>query len=157
MPFGSNAFGCVAFSSSSGLMVGGAYYTTNTATNAVYLFTKESATLTKISTMEAATKGKECAKLKLSTGKSAILCTVGIKAGERVETGETYRYVISAETFERKSEWDFPNNLISGATRAHVIGDTMLLQTALGMFWFKDNETSTETIGETLDADGSEF
>ena len=146
MPFGINAFGCVAITESSGLVVGGAYFPDDNVTSDVFLFTRESQTLARIGRMEQPTRGKECAKAKLSTGKSVVLCTLGIIEGLWEETGETYVYDISARKFERMAEWDFPNDLIGlEATRAHVIGEDMLLQTADGTFLFRDDETSPDT------------
>ena len=90
-------------------------------------------------------EGEKCQKIKLSSGNTVVLFTLGIKVGNFQETGETYVYDISAGTFERKSLWDFPNALITGTTQSHAIDNRMVLRTARGTFLFKDNETSTDT------------
>ena len=144
MPYAMDAFGCSTVTPSSGIIVGGHRHDMGVIST-IYLFTSESQTLTKISALERNTKEKTCKKLKLSTGRPVVLCTLGIMSGNSVATGETYVYDIMAETFERKAEWDFPNSLVTGGYRSHSIDNRMLVQTPSGMFLFKDNETSTDT------------
>ena len=146
MPLAMDMFACVAITSSSGLLVGGHIHAWVSVVDTVFLFSWESRTITQQTfTLDAQTKGKQCQKIELSTGKSVVLCTLGIKVGDYHETGETYVYDILAKTFERESEWDFPTSLITGTAQTHSIGNRMLLGTSQGMFLFKDNETSTET------------
>ena len=146
MPHQMDELACVAISPYSGILVGGHLHDLAIVSDRAYLFTWESRTITQLSTtMDESTKGKKCQKIKLSSGNTVVLFTLGIKVGNFQETGETYEYDISAGTFERKSLWDFPNTLITGTTQSHAIDNRMVLRTARGTFLFKDNETSTDT------------
>lgn len=144
MPYAIDNFGCVAISPFSGILVGGHRLNVGSI-NAVYLFTWESQTLTQISLLDESTRGKVCQRHILTTGESIVLCTLGIKSGQSVHTGETYVYDIAAKTFERMPEWDFPNTLVGNQPRAHTIDNKMLVQTPFGMYMFKDNDISADT------------
>ena len=107
MPAQLTAFGCVAYTPTDGLLVGGRLHPSLAAQTAVYTYDRTADAFTAIGDLEEATSNIACGSKISSNGTTLVLCTGG-QTDAGGDSVKTYALDVAGKKLVTRAEWDLP-------------------------------------------------